>query len=155
MHGTPRTARVIPPPWIFLAALGCGALVQRYAPVALFAHAWGGVLAGGLLTVAGVALSTWVVFCFRRSDTPVSPLRPSRELVVSGPYRFSRNPDYIGQALIHAGFALAFNAAWVLLALVPALGLVRYAVIAPEERYLRVLFGERYAGYCRRVRRWL
>jgi protein-S-isoprenylcysteine O-methyltransferase Ste14 len=47
------------------------------------------------------------------------------------------------------------NSMWVLLALFPALLLVRYAVIAREERYLESLFGEEYASYRRRVRRWL
>jgi protein-S-isoprenylcysteine O-methyltransferase Ste14 len=76
-------------------------------------------------------------------------------LVVFGPYRFSRNPDCIGQALICTGIALVMNSMWVLLALFPALLLVRYAVIAREERYLESLFGEEYASYRRRVRRWL
>lgn len=154
MH-PPPTPRVIPPPCIFLVALGCGVVAQQYAPVALFARPWAGLLAGGVLTTAGLALSTWVMRCFRRSHTPVSPLRPTRQLVMSGPYRFSRNPDYIGQALVHAGLALALNALWPLLSLLPALALVRYRVIGGEERYLRRLFGKRYARYCRGVRRWL
>lgn len=146
---------MIPPPVLFLLALALGFALQWRWPWPLFAHAIAGRVAGGVLVALGVALSTWMVLHFRRAGTPVSPLLPARRLVVSGPYRYSRNPDYIGQALIHAGIALAANAAWVLLALAPALLLVRYAVIAREERYLRALFGEPYVAYCRRVRRWL
>lgn len=155
MRERAQTPRVIPPPCIFLAALGCGVLAHRYQPIVLFARSGLGLLAGGVLALAGLALSAWVTVCFRRMDTPVSPRRPSRHLVMSGPYRFSRNPDYIGQALVHTGLALALNALWPLLALLPALALVRFAVIAREERYLRRLFGRRYARYCRGVRRWL
>jgi len=75
-------------------------------------------------------------------------------LVVSGPYRFSRNPDYIGQALLCTGIALVLNSIWVLLAELPALLLIRYAVIAREERYLEARFGEEYARYCQCVHRW-
>jgi protein-S-isoprenylcysteine O-methyltransferase Ste14 len=150
-----RTAGVIPPPVIFLAALGIGLAVQRFAPHRLFANASVGHVAGGIVAALGVALSTWMVVHFRRSGTPVSPLQPSRTLLISGPYRFSRNPDYLGQTLLYAGIALMLNSTWVLLALVPALLAVRYAVIAREERYLSARFGEQYASYCRRVRRWL
>lgn len=72
-----------------------------------------------------------------------------------GPYRFSRNPDYLGQALVVAGLGLVLGNGWVLLALVPALLLVRYGVIAREERYLERKFGEDYRCFRRRVRRWL
>jgi len=152
---TSNTPRVVPPPVLFLAALALGLGVQSLEPRALVRHAAAGHAAGGLLIALGLGLSGWMVRQFRRSGTPVSPLRPTRRLVVSGPYRFSRNPDYIGQALIYTGIALVLNSLWVLVALVPALLLVRYAVIAREERYLQSLFGAQYAEYCRRVRRWL
>lgn len=84
-----------------------------------------GRAAGGLLIALGVTLGAWMVHHFRRSGAPVSPLRPTRRLVVSGPYRFSRNPDYTGQALTYAGIALVLNSAWAFLALLPDLLLVR------------------------------
>jgi protein-S-isoprenylcysteine O-methyltransferase Ste14 len=86
--------------------------------------------------------------------TPVIPWRETRRLVVSGPYRFSRNPDYLGQTLVAGGLGLLLTAPWVLLALVPALLLVRYGVIAREERYLERRFGEEYRQFCARVNRW-
>jgi protein-S-isoprenylcysteine O-methyltransferase Ste14 len=149
-----KTPRVIPPPVLFLAALCLGVAVQYVKPRALLAHAAVGYAVGGAPISLGLTLSTWMVLHFRRSGTPVSPLLPSRQLVVSGPYRFSRNPDYIGQTVIYVGIALVLNSVWVFLALFPALLLVRYAVIAREERYLRSRFGAEYASYCQRVRRW-
>src|SRR5262249_45497049 len=121
-----RTPGVVPPPVLFLAALCLGLAVQYFEPRALFAHVAFGYATGCAAILLGLALSTWVVLHFRRSGTPVSPLRPSLQLVVSGPYRFSRNPDYIGQALIYTGIGLVLNSMWVLLAQLPALVLIRY-----------------------------
>ena len=150
-----RTAGVIPPPVLFLAALGLCIALGLVTPLPLLARATAVRVVGAVLIAAGVALSTWMSLHFRRSQTPISPLLPTRRLVVSGPYRFSRNPDYVGQILVYVGIGLALNSAWPLIALVPTLLILRYAVIAKEERYLRHLFGAEYDDYCRRVRRWL
>src|SRR5262245_7277516 len=150
------TARVLaPPPIIFLGALALGLLLQHLRPIPLFAHSPAIRIVAGCLSLTGLALSGAVVHHFGQAGTPVTPRRAPRRLVVSGPYRFSRNPDYLGQALVVAGLGLVFAMAWVLLALVPSLLLVRYGVIAREERYLERRFEEEYRGYCRRVRRWI
>lgn len=130
--------------------------LRRLLPLVI-AHAVldGASVVGAVLIAAGVTLSAWMSLHFRRSKTPISPLLPTRRLVISGPYRFSRNPDYLGQTLVYVGIGLALNSAWPLIALVPALLILRYAVIAKEERYLHRLFGAEYDDYCRRVRRWL
>jgi protein-S-isoprenylcysteine O-methyltransferase Ste14 len=154
-HHNRRTAGVIPPPIVLLAALGGGIAIHRIAPEPILAERAIGDLVGAILIALGIGLSAWMVVHFRRSGTPVSPLRPTRGLVVTGPYRFTRNPDYIGQALIATGAAFLLNSLWILIALVAALLVIRYFVIAREERYLRSLFGDDYARYCDRVRRWL
>ena len=105
--------------------------------------------------LGGLALSGAVMYHFGKAGTPVTPWKEARRLVVSGPYRFSRNPDYIGQALLAGGLALLLGIPWALPALLPALLIVRYGVIAREERYLGRRFGEEYRQYCARGRRWL
>lgn len=144
-----------PPPFIFLGALAVGLVLQTLRPVPLFTHSLAARLSGAGLVIIGLGLSVAVVLHFRRVDTPVTPLRETRHLVLSGPYRFSRNPDYLGQALATGGLGLLLGSGWVLLALVPALLLVRYRVIAPEERYLEEKFGEEYRRYRNNVRRWV
>lgn len=146
--------RALPPPFVFLAALCLGLALRHFRPEAVFASAAVADVLGGVLIVLGLALNTLTVVYFRRSETPVSPLRPSRRLVVSGPYRFSRNPDYLGQTCLYTGIAFLLNSVWVVFGLVPALVVVRYVVFR-EERYLSSLFGAEYAEYLRRVRRWL
>ena len=143
-----------PPPFLFAAALVVGLIVQAVVPWRILTHRAIGVVVGGVFSAVGLALSVTVVRSFHRAGTPVSPRRPTSHLVVAGPYRFSRNPDYLGQALVSAGLALVLNALWVLLAVLPVLLLVRYGVIAREERYLENLFEEDYRRYRQHVRRW-
>ena len=144
-----------PPPFIFLGALATGMALQAVWPLRLLPHSLTARLLGGCLVLGGLGMSGAVVHHFRRAGTPVSPLRDSRRLVLTGPYRFSRNPDYLGQALVTGGLGLLLGSGWVLLALVPALLIVRYAVIAREERYLEERFGEDYRRFRSHVRRWL
>jgi protein-S-isoprenylcysteine O-methyltransferase Ste14 len=72
-----------------------------------------------------------------------------------GPYRFTRNPMYLGMTVAYVGFTLVFNTAWPLvLLLLVMIGMHRF-VIRVEEAYLTELFGQEYAEYRRRVRRWI
>lgn len=80
--------------------------------------------------------------------------RPTTALALGGPYRFTRNPMYLGLASLHLGAALLFDSFWVILTLPPVLWVVRRAVIDREERYLEARFGGAYLDYKRRVRRW-
>lgn len=129
--------------------------LQRLRPLPLFPDSHVGRILGGCLILSGLTLSGAVVYHFRRAGTPVTPRRETCRLVIEGPYRLSRNPDYLGQALIVCGLGFLFGVAWVLLALVPALLLVCYGVIEREERYLERRYGEEYRQFCGRVRRWL
>jgi protein-S-isoprenylcysteine O-methyltransferase Ste14 len=152
----PDTPHVLaPPPVIFLGALALGLVLQVLRPLPLLTHSLGSRIVGGFLILVGLALSGAVMHHFGRAGTPVVPWRETRRLVVSGPYRFSRNPDYVGQALLVGGVGLLLGVAWVLLTLLPALLLVRYGVIAREEWYLERRLGEEYRRFWGRVRRWL
>ena len=72
-----------------------------------------------------------------------------------GVYRFTRNPMYLGMALVHGGVALWLLDGWLLVTLPLAMAVVHRIAIQPEEIYLEQKFGEAYASYRRRVRRWL
>lgn len=155
MNDTETAGIVAPPPAVFLGALVLGLVAQALWPVRFPVHRLAVKIAGVVLALLGIGLSTWVVRSFGRAGTPVIPWKATRRLVITGPYRFSRNPDYLGQALLTAGLAFLFGLPWALLALVPALLVVRYGIIAREERYLQRRFGDEYRNYCARVRRWL
>ena len=109
------------------------------------------------LAVLGVAVAIAGVASFRRAQTTVNPLKPesTSSLVVSGVYRVSRNPMYVGMLLVLLGWGVLLSN---VLALPIVPGFVLYMnrfQIGPEETVLAELFGEEYATYRSRVRRWL
>jgi protein-S-isoprenylcysteine O-methyltransferase Ste14 len=76
-------------------------------------------------------------------------------IVVDGPYRFTRNPIYLGMVLGQISVAVAFDSLWILATLVLFYLVIRYGVIAREEAYLQRKFADVYRRYRARVRRWL
>jgi protein-S-isoprenylcysteine O-methyltransferase Ste14 len=80
---------------------------------------------------------------------------PTTTIVDTGPYRFTRNPIYLGIFLGLVGLAIAFDSLWPLVTLVPFTLVIRYGVVAREEAYLERKFGHAYRRYRSRVRRWL
>src|SRR5687767_11078840 len=96
---------VAPPPLIYLAGLALGFLLEALLP--------GGSLpsvvrfvAGGVALLGGIALQTTFMVAFNRKGTSVEPWKPTTAIVTTGPYRFTRNPAYLGMALIFVGVAL-------------------------------------------------
>jgi protein-S-isoprenylcysteine O-methyltransferase Ste14 len=112
-------------------------------------------LAGIAVVVLGLGLSARSVIEFVRHGTHPDPRRPTTALIRSGPFRWSRNPIYLAFAIIHLGVAIWFGKVWVALTLPLAVAIIRYGVIAPEERYLGEKFGAEYRDYMTAVRRWL
>lgn len=111
----------------------------------------------GLLAISGLSLDFSGLVAFIRRHTTINPLSPrkSTALVTSGVYRYTRNPMYLGLTCLLTAWAV-----W-LAALLPWAGPVLFVLyitrfqIQPEERVLTRLFGQPYADYTRRVRRWL
>jgi protein-S-isoprenylcysteine O-methyltransferase Ste14 len=145
---------VAPPPLIFVAGLVLGFVLEALLPGTEIAPALRWPL-GVALVVAGGVLGGSFVGAFRRAGTPVEPWEPTTAIVTSGPYRFTRNPGYLGMALAFAGIAILADALWPLVLLLPTLLVVDRGVIAREERYLDTTFGTEYAEYRERVRRWI
>jgi len=115
-----------------------------------------GEVAGIVVSVAGGALALWCILAFAiiGKGTP-APFDPPRQLVVVGPYRYVRNPMYIGAGLALAGAAMFYRS----LPLLGYLGLFLLAthafVLFYEEPTLTRLFGQQYRDYQTTVRRWL
>ena len=105
--------------------------------------------------VCAFALSIWGRRTMIRAGTNVNPKLPATHLVVTGPFRWSRNPLYLALTTAYMGLALAFDVAAALALAVPLVLLVRYGVIAREERYLEAKFGEPYVRYKKVTRRWV
>ena len=148
------TAGVIaPPPVIYLAFLGLGFVLEVLLPGAEL-PGWAQWI-GAVVIVAGVALMISFELAFKRAGTDANPYTPSTALATDGPYRFSRNPAYLGMAITYVGITLASEAPWALSILAPSTLVIQYGVSAREERYLERLFGEDYLTYKRTTRRWV
>ena len=148
---------VLLPPLIYLGFLVLGVALGALVPVPLLGPAWRipRFVAGGVLVLVGVAVAARAKRRFDAAGTATNPLRPTSALVAAGPYRFTRNPMYLGMALLYAGLAVAFDGPLALALLAVALLVIRTQVIAREERYLERKFGDEYLAYKARVRRWL
>lgn len=145
-----------PPPLLFVAGFLAGWLLHRvYALPVLPASSASREPLGLVLVLAGLAIILWAFVTFLRARTAIIPNRPAARLVTSGPYRFSRNPMYTGLSLAYLGLTLVVNSAWPLLLLPLVVVALIALVIQREETYLLGAFGEEYAAYSRRVRRWL
>ena len=111
---------------------------------------------GAMVFVLALALFAWAIATITRAGSNVPTNRPTTTIVQSGPYRFTRNPIYLGMFLALIGLAIAFDNLWLLLLLLLPFALViHYGVVAREEAYLERTFGDVYRGYRSRVRRWL
>jgi protein-S-isoprenylcysteine O-methyltransferase Ste14 len=148
------TAGVIaPPPLIYGVPLLAGLLLDRWMPWRILAERT--TLPAALLLVLLGFIALPAVLAFRRARTHPEPWKPTKALVTVGPYRYSRNPMYLGFTLCYAGLAIWQNSVWPLIALPAVLMVVQVGVIQREERYLAGLFGDAYLAYRARVRRWL
>ncbi|GAB5452851.1 MAG: isoprenylcysteine carboxylmethyltransferase family protein [Halioglobus sp.] len=149
-----RVKRIVfPPMWLIL-----GIIVQfacnEYFPGFRFTSLLWQVLGGGVL-VAGLALLVLAGGLFKRADTDMVPFRNVTALVTTGVYRFTRNPMYLGMALVLLGCALTVGAATAVLVPPLFMVIIQYRFILPEEQMLRELFPEDFPQYCARVRRWI
>ena len=153
--GTPGV-RILPP-FLFGGTLLVGFGLQWMWPVRIAPERFLVLLRveGGALILIAIVLAMAAHQRFERAGTNVNPLRPVTALVLSGPYRFTRNPMYLGFVLLTVGIALIANALWPIVVLIPTLFVLHYEVIAKEERLLEARFGDEYRAYRRRVRRWI
>ena len=145
-----------PPPLVFLGAIALGLIVQRKAVPLSLGFALGlRVGAGVLILACGVSLVVSARILFKRTGQSPIPWKPTPELILQGPYRFTRNPMYLGVTLFVIGLGLALNNLWISLFAGLALFVVHFIAVLPEERYLAEKFGESYRSFLAQVRRYV
>lgn len=142
------------PPLIFLLTLLVGVAIHFAHPVPISPQLPLRIVGAALMLFAGCAALA-AGSEMRKSGTNINPSLPATAIVTGGPFRFTRNPMYLSLCLLNMGIGL------VLCDLIPTLltlflvGMLHFGVIAREERYLELKFGETYSAYRRRVRRWI
>jgi protein-S-isoprenylcysteine O-methyltransferase Ste14 len=145
-----------PPPLIYLGGLALGFFAGRlFNSPGLGLQVEVRYFLGGLVTLVGLIVNFAGAGLFLRRRTAIIPFKPASCLVTSGIYRWTRNPMYLGMALIYAGIAILLNSLLALILLPLVLVIIQTQVIAREEAYLERTFGDEYLAYKHRVGRWL
>jgi protein-S-isoprenylcysteine O-methyltransferase Ste14 len=145
--------RILPPAWLLISVIAQAGM-HFYLPLIQFLdspfHRFGLVplLSGIIIMICGAG-------AFKREDTPVIPFEKSTALVVSGPFRFTRNPMYLGMILILTGTAVLLGSLSPFLLILVFFLLIRQQFVIPEEAMMVELFGDEYKLYRTRVRRWI
>ena len=152
---TTAPAKLPWPPILLVCGVILGFVLER-----VYKLHWPGLndrpakMVGYGLGLAGVGLMGWGIATLARHKTNVMPHRAADRLVTDGPFRFRRNPIYMGEVLIFLGLAQATLNIWLaIMAPIFAIAILRLAIL-PEERHLEARFGQEYLDYKERTRRW-
>lgn len=144
---------VFRPPFLFLLAILMGLGLNRAWSLPFMPSIRGWL--GPIVTLCAVLLYVLSYREFRATGTPVRGNKRTTTLLRTGPYRFSRNPIYLSFIGFVLGLSVWLNNLWLLVMLVPAVGVIASVVIPREERFLKRNFPDQYSSYRGSVRRWL
>ena len=144
------------PPLIYGAAIAAAFLLQAYFPLSVAeTNVWIARAAGGILIMTAIVLDVWAMRTLLDCHTTILPNRCSTHLVTSGPYRFTRNPIYLGYTLATAGIGLAMLNPWCIVTAMVAAGTTSTIAIKREEMHLLSRFGIDFERYCNGTTRWI
>src|SRR6266567_258988 len=144
----------VPVPWVFVLAYLLGVALERGRHGTISpAAAQVSTIAGDVLFSVGAVIAGWGFLLFRKARTTTVPGKLSARLVTSGPYRFTRNPMYVGLVLAYLGEAALQNQIWPVVVLPFIIAYLHWTVIPVEEGRLVEAFDDEYEKYCARVRR--
>lgn len=144
------------PPVLLVAAIIASVGLSRLLPLS-----WPGVddaparIVGLAIGALGLVLIVASILTLRRHETTVLPDKAATALVTTGPYRFFRNPIYLGDVMMLFGLAELTKNVWFVIAAALFAVLVTPLQILPEERHLEARFGDAYLDYKKRARRWI
>lgn len=150
-----KPAVTLHPPTVLFLALVAGYVIRLFVGGRMplpraFAEGLGGLL---IIVSLGIVIGAVAIFAEKRQG--LTPATPASELFQKGPYKFSRNPIYLSMMLFGAGFGVATSNVWIIITTAAAGVIIHFLAILPEEEYLERKFGEEYAAYKARVRRWI
>ena len=143
------------PPRLYLIAFTISVILHLVHPVTVTDQTLYRMAIGVTLLVINAILVRWAFVTMRTAQTSPHPYESSTALVVTGPFKFSRNPVYVAMTGLYFAAALIINSLWPLLLLLPLMVTMHVGVVLREESYLEQRFGAVYAAYKMRVRRWL
>ena len=142
------------PPAVYFVPFALTWVLQRWRPWTI-PDGTALKVSGLALIAGGISLMLWSFVTLTRAHTTVIPWEQVSAIVSSGPFRLSRNPIYLADAITYLGASLLIQSWWPLLILPGIVLVMRRLVIDREERYLTERFGDSYRQYQVRVRRWI
>lgn len=145
---------IVRPPLLYLGGVILLLALRWLWPAPILTDATPGRWAGGVLAVAALGLGLWAVATMRAAGTNVDPGKASTAIVTEGPFGFTRNPIYVGLAVLFFGVTLIVDSWWGIAVLVPLLAVMHVGVVRREEAYLEGKFGEAYRRYKASVGRY-
>ena len=154
-HDARRPRTLILPPAPYAAAMLGGWWLDRQWLVMPLDLGAATIPSGWLAVGLGLAFFAWTLWTFVHHRTTVNPYAGASTLCTSGPFRFSRNPIYLGDWFILLGVSLLLGTIWPLLFAPLIWAMLRFGVIRHEEAHLEAKFGDDYRAYKTRVRRWI
>lgn len=145
------------PPVILLLGLLTAAFLNMVAPVPWpdFLKNSMTALFGFIILAAGITLELWTIAYFGTKKSNVLPTRPADKLLTGGPFKYSRNPIYLGNFLLTFSFAPIFTNLWFIAAALGMLIATGRLAISREERHLDAKFGQEWRDYAAKTRRWM
>lgn len=142
------------PPIITISSLLIAYIFASYVPVATVIESPANQV-GLIIVVLGIALAGWSISALGRAKTTVDPKGTPSALVISGPFRFTRNPIYLGNVLVALGVSIYLGSLSAFIAPILTFSLINALVIPFEEEKLAELFQAEYEAYKAKVRRWI
>ena len=143
------------PPVLFAGAPIAAMILDWIIPLDILGKGPIQIAAGFVILIVAMTLGLWGIVAFNRAGTNVSPHASTLIVVTDGPYRFTRNPMYLGIALFQLGLGLAASLDWSVIIAPLVLAALHYGVVLREEAYLTAKFGAPYTEYLDKTRRWL
>ena len=145
----------IPPPLLYVVTFFAAVLIQRLLPLNIpFFHSTISKLIGSVLILLSLVFTFPALRQFFKTKNTLVTIKPANSLQTTGIYSVSRNPMYVSLLLIYSGLSFIIGNGWNFVLLPFLILLVQEYVIKREEKYLDRRFGQQYADYKTRVRRW-
>jgi protein-S-isoprenylcysteine O-methyltransferase Ste14 len=145
----------VPVPWVFMLTYLLGVALEQVLPRTISPTAGSiSTIAGAVLFAVGAVIAGWGLVLFRKAKTTTVPGKLSGKLVTWGPYRFTRNPMYVGLVLAYLGEAGLMKQIWPVVFLPLTIAYLNWTVIPLEEVKLDEAFHDEFGQYRLLVRRW-
>ena len=145
--------KLLPPTYFFFCLIIAIALhfLLQVKQIIISPYNW----LGFLFLIIGGVLNIWADQIFKKSQTTIKPGEKPTTFIKTGPYKFSRNPMYLGVALLLIGIGFILGSVTSFLGFILFIILIEVIFIPEEEKNLQAQFGEEYEAYKQKVRKWI